>query len=191
MQLQNPEWIVDLYEQVPRYRSHKIVRAAKILAVSGDGSARSPGELHLEIPGRPDPLVLPVDRDYMEKHKPQVGGYYVLYKDGYESWSPANALESGYTLIGPSEDDPSEDGLQEAMDAVKRQLDGEVPLSDGVQAIRDALGASHLEMTVELNQEGYWHIRATKRPPDPELSFGRRPGMPGAVYATDPNGAPI
>lgn len=28
-----------------------------------------------------------------------LGGYYVLYKDGYESWSPADAFEEGYTRI--------------------------------------------------------------------------------------------
>ena len=31
------------------------------------------------------------------------GGYYVRYPDGYESWSPAEAFEDGYTLV---EDDP-------------------------------------------------------------------------------------
>jgi hypothetical protein len=35
----------------------------------------------------------------MHKHKPQVGGYYVLYKDGYASFSPASAFEEGYDLI--------------------------------------------------------------------------------------------
>jgi hypothetical protein len=35
----------------------------------------------------------------MKKHRPQVGGYYVLYEDGYHSFSPAPAFESGYSLI--------------------------------------------------------------------------------------------
>ena len=40
-----------------------------------------------------------VDRAYMNKHKPEVGGYYLRYEDGYESWSPAKAFEDGYSLI--------------------------------------------------------------------------------------------
>lgn len=35
----------------------------------------------------------------MRKHKPEVGGYYVVYKDGYKSFSPAAAFDEGYTLI--------------------------------------------------------------------------------------------
>ena len=37
--------------------------------------------------------------NYMHKHKPEVGGYYVVYEDGYKSFSPAGAFESGYTLL--------------------------------------------------------------------------------------------
>ena len=28
-----------------------------------------------------------------------VGGYYVVYEDGYKSFSPAGAFESGYTPL--------------------------------------------------------------------------------------------
>ena len=41
----------------------------------------------------------PVDADYIDRHKPAVGGYYVVYKDGYKSFSPAEAFEQGYTLL--------------------------------------------------------------------------------------------
>ena len=30
-------------------------------------------------------------------------GYYVLYNDGYESWSPKKAFEEGYNLIPDKE----------------------------------------------------------------------------------------
>ena len=36
-----------------------------------------------------------VSAAYVAKHDPQVGGYYVLYPDGYESWSPAEAFRAG------------------------------------------------------------------------------------------------
>lgn len=40
-----------------------------------------------------------VDRAYLNTHKPEVGGYYVVYRDGYQSFSPAKAFEEGYTLV--------------------------------------------------------------------------------------------
>lgn len=44
-----------------------------------------------------------VSKEYIQKHKPVVGGYYVVYEDGYESFSPAEAFESGNTLIDGKE----------------------------------------------------------------------------------------
>jgi len=40
-----------------------------------------------------------VSREYVDKHVPHPGGYYVVYKDGYKSFSPAEAFEEGYTLL--------------------------------------------------------------------------------------------
>jgi hypothetical protein len=40
-----------------------------------------------------------VSGEFMSKHKPVAGGYFVVYEDGYESFSPAQAFEEGYTLI--------------------------------------------------------------------------------------------
>ena len=40
-----------------------------------------------------------VTKEFLDKHKPQPGGYYVVYKDGYQSYSPAEEFEDGYTLI--------------------------------------------------------------------------------------------
>jgi hypothetical protein len=40
-----------------------------------------------------------VDADYVAKHKPHAGGYYVQYADGYTSFSPAQAFEEGYTRL--------------------------------------------------------------------------------------------
>lgn len=40
-----------------------------------------------------------VSGEFMAKHKPVAGGYFVVYADGYESFSPAKAFEEGYTLV--------------------------------------------------------------------------------------------
>ena len=87
--------------ELPQYQSHKKVRGLKIKTVKlhnqdtfdeSDGS----GILSFEKDGY---LPRKVSRDYMRKHKPQAGGYFVVYKDGYESWSPGDVFEAGNTLI--------------------------------------------------------------------------------------------
>lgn len=82
-------------KELPRYTSHKTVHALKIQDVHEyeDGGG-------LITPSLNAYASFQVDKDYMEKHQPQVGGYYVVYKDGYTSWSPAIAFEDGYTLEG-------------------------------------------------------------------------------------------
>lgn len=78
---------------LPKYRCHKTVSAAKIIHMKpndGDGSAT------LWLEGN---LSTTVDHIFMAKHNPSVGGYYVIYDDGYTSWSPGPQFEAGYTLI--------------------------------------------------------------------------------------------
>lgn len=90
--------------KMPRYQSHKKVWALKIKSIifdadlaradnrETDGSALIVPEESLYAPFK-------VDAAYVHKHDPKVGGYYVVYEDGYKSWSPAEAFESGYTRI--------------------------------------------------------------------------------------------
>jgi len=84
----------DAVIELPKYISHKRVWALKIKTISPnpDGGA-------LIAPHDEGYAAFEVDKAYVEKHKPQVGGYYVQYKDGYESWSPKEAFEGGYTKI--------------------------------------------------------------------------------------------
>lgn len=74
--------------ELPKYVCHKEVGALKILGISLDG------ELGFE--GGQFKLM---SREWLDKHNPEVGGYYIVYKDGYESFSPAQAFEEGYSLI--------------------------------------------------------------------------------------------
>ena len=83
---------------LPEYRSHKVVRAGMILEI-GTMPSES-GTIRLYI----DDAFIEVTAAYMEKHKPQIGGYYVLYSDGYASWSPAEAFEEGYTQMSSDTD---------------------------------------------------------------------------------------
>lgn len=75
-------------EDLPQYKCHKTVRAAKITAIL-DG-----GELALEGNHRVRPGL-----GWMNKHHPEVGQYFVVYEDGYQSVSPAKTFNEGYTLV--------------------------------------------------------------------------------------------
>lgn len=80
--------------EMPRYQSHKRVWALKIKAIT------SLADGYVEITPEEDRYApFPVDAKYVQKHAPKVGGYYVVYEDGYKSWSPAEAFESGYIRV--------------------------------------------------------------------------------------------
>lgn len=40
-----------------------------------------------------------VDEKYLNEHRPQVGGYYIVYKDGYKSFSLSEPFEEANVLI--------------------------------------------------------------------------------------------
>jgi len=84
----------------PKYKCHKVVSVVKIANIQRDADVAR--EENRETDGSAD--ILPADRglvpfsvdhDFMRKHKPEVGGYFVVYADGYESYSPAEAFEAG------------------------------------------------------------------------------------------------
>jgi hypothetical protein len=89
---------------MPHYRCHKEVCALRIRAIEfqEDGRAHiepadeaypaftTQGDFRPRFHGGKVPTAFPIDL-----------GYYVRYGDGYESWSPSNAFEEGYTLIEP------------------------------------------------------------------------------------------
>jgi hypothetical protein len=90
--------------EMPRYQCHKKVWALKIAEIKRDGedkSQKSEDSVGFATITPTDRRYAPfkVDSAYMHKHKPEVGGYYVVYDDGYKSFYPAKAFEDGYTLI--------------------------------------------------------------------------------------------
>lgn len=79
--------------EMPKYKCHKEVHALKIERVEETGEW---GTLHFFHAGF---APMRVSNEYMAKHDPVPGGYYVIYKDGYRSYSPAKAFEDGYTQL--------------------------------------------------------------------------------------------
>lgn len=92
---------------LPSYQSHKRVWALKIKEIYFDHQRRGANEetdgTAIIVPEEPLYAPFRVGSGYVKKHNPQAGGYWVQYEDGYESWSPAQAFEGGYTAIKPGE----------------------------------------------------------------------------------------
>jgi len=81
---------------MPKYVCHKTVHALKIVALEIDLSS------WILIPEDRAFLPLEVTQEWCRKHeidRTKLPGYYVVYEDGYTSWSPIEAFEKGYTLI--------------------------------------------------------------------------------------------
>lgn len=83
----------------PYYESHKVVQAAKIVRV--EEIERNSGTTHVVAI-----WVKPSDDAPEERFQPthqsmhdvaRVGGWAMLYPDGFKSISPAKAFEEGYT----------------------------------------------------------------------------------------------
>ena len=93
---------------LPRYRSHKIVQAARIVAVHRfDEAPQGVKSLTLEVLGKEgvqefDPNDSSLKQgSIFARYTPEPGDYLVVYQpDGYISISPKAAFEDGYTIIG-------------------------------------------------------------------------------------------
>lgn len=94
--------------EMPRYRCHKEVYALKIAAIDDPLTSKGPDEetdgSAMITPANEGYAPFKVDYAYMRKHEPHIGGYYVVYKDGYKSFSPAEVFEDGYTRMGKTHD---------------------------------------------------------------------------------------
>lgn len=80
-------------EEYPQYKCHKVVRAAKIRGIS------FPDNDNLTLH-----FTKPLPRKTISTSRAAsagviVGGYWVMYEDGYESYSPALVFEKGYKRI--------------------------------------------------------------------------------------------
>ncbi len=74
--------------EMPRYTCHKKVWALKIKEVKGCTiTPADEGYAPFEVPA-----------EMYLRYTPVAGDYYVVYQDGYKSFSPAKAFEDGYTL---------------------------------------------------------------------------------------------
>lgn len=82
-----------------RYTSHKTVEAAQIIAIGNyaekDGAVVRP----VTVEGG---ITFACPQDMFARYVPVPGDFYVVYRDGYKSFSPRQAFLDGYTLEGES-----------------------------------------------------------------------------------------
>lgn len=83
-------------DELPKWRCHKTVQADQIVAIN-DLFPNSP-EIRMQLM-LASGLAVNVDEPWIKRHNACVGGYYVIYEDGYTSFSPRAAFEGGYTRI--------------------------------------------------------------------------------------------
>ena len=93
---------MNVQREMPKYKCHKQVWALKIKEIRLDADEANEDGRETDGSARIIPVEdgygpVTVNHEYMRKHDPQVGGYYVVYKGGYASFSPAGAFEEGYT----------------------------------------------------------------------------------------------
>lgn len=91
--------------QLPKYQRRTRVHALKITrtalkpeqpATAEQEATKALAVLYPEDE-RYSPFTVPYG--WFERHSVQAPGYYVVYEDGYRSWSPVKAFEEGYTRI--------------------------------------------------------------------------------------------
>lgn len=86
-------------KELTEWQCHKKVKSEKIVDIFGTPTLPNQewdGSLMLVLENGNQ---VQKDLIWLEKHNPVVGGYFVRYKDGYESFSPAQAFEEGYTKL--------------------------------------------------------------------------------------------
>ena len=82
--------------EMPKYKCHKEVHAYKIAIFETN---KHDSNLTVMVPEDERYAAVNVSTELVEKMNPIAGWYYVVYEDGYKSFSPPEAFESGYSLI--------------------------------------------------------------------------------------------
>jgi len=102
-------------DQLPRWKCHKVVSAAKIASITLSYDPQRDRAVQLLYPDDAALAPIPVDQAFMAKHNPVAPGYFVVYEDGYESWSPVETFEAGYTKHDEQPPRPNFDALNEGL----------------------------------------------------------------------------
>ncbi|EPK0456637.1 DUF2829 domain-containing protein [Escherichia coli] len=98
--------MVSTFQVFPKYKCHSIIRASKIKDIVIVGKAYAPIFGSIEVV-EPKGMTLRVDGVFLEKFRPQIGGYLVTAENGYLVYVPEKAFEKCYSRVS----DASENGV--------------------------------------------------------------------------------
>jgi len=98
--------------ELPKYQSHKIVEAAKIIDVAMCENVAEFVTVTMENPCEPGGVfVATMPQTWEARHEPKKGDWFVHYEDGYCSVSPGPAFELGYHSVTVESFAPGGDAL--------------------------------------------------------------------------------
>lgn len=92
----------EVKREMPRYQSHKRVYALEIKKME----PLSAGHIMVSFCDEGYEQV-PLPREMFARYEPFPGDFYVVYDDGYKSFSPRKAFLEGYTKVGSAPAAPS------------------------------------------------------------------------------------
>lgn len=151
--------------EMPRYKSHKTVWALKILMIDplpnpdpGNSAAMSYGAKI--TPAEEGYAPFDVDADYVTRRRPEAGGYFVVYEDGYQSFSPAKAFEEGYLSLDEMERiAPAPKNLREALADALNRFCAENGSNSPDFILAEYVASSLIAFDNAVNARERWHGR--------------------------------
>lgn len=144
--------------KLPEYKCHKVVQAAKIVEITkyevqtADDMVTA-NRMRLELPDDSElarygySRTVEVTNEWVERFNPQVGMYYVVYRDGYASVSPATEFEDGYA---PVADVPITDPNREN----RRRVIRPAPEADHIEVYSLKVTNRNGEVLLVLDEQG-------------------------------------
>ncbi len=120
----------ELFKFFPKYKAHKIVSASKIKDIEIISSIDNTPVCGYITLMEPQGVTVRVDAAFLQKHRPDTGGYLLGYEDSYLSYSPEKTFEECYSLVN----DTSENGTTVIItddNGVNINISGSVTISAG------------------------------------------------------------
>ena len=126
------------FQVFPKYKSHSIIRASKIKDIVIVGETDAPILGSIEVV-EPKGMTLRVDGVFLERFRPQIGGYLVTAENGYPVYVPEKVFEKCYSRVN----DTSENGTTVIItddNGVNINISGSVTISAvGIATLREEI----------------------------------------------------
>lgn len=159
---------------MPKYRCFKEVRALKIFKVEAAGCDTTTDENPIVKVSFDNPRFASQKFNLRGKPTPEAGWWYILYEDGYSSFSPAKAFEEGYMPVEliPKEPVTLQDRIARQLNALSLENGSNTPDFILAAYLQDCLAV--FDKTINVR----------------ELWYGRNPAAPAAPPAAPPEEPP-